>query len=271
MCKKNISFVNDFFHVLSKIEVVIKNIVIIIKIKMSIRSIINIQKIVEIPSSYPNEFLQFCAVNLLKPPAIGSKNGKALVTMLHYKEYYFNRDTCNEFVKKFNIETKDSIQLFNKHEQWGIATSKKKSIYYVDYPYHVTNKPKMRKNFKYGGTNSEKNEEIEKIKSIIKADYIDVPIHLWQLGHKNPNTDDNTSTNLVLQPPIQAKYRDNYIFIDTLTKFPTPKHLKNSIDNNDICLTSDQIKEYFDVFKILVENQDTSNDLSDALQRSLQI
>jgi hypothetical protein len=56
--------------------------------------------------------------------------------------------------------------------------------------------------------------EINKIKSTIKADYIDVSNDLWQLGHKNPDSTDNSNKNLVLQPPIQGKYRDNYIFID---------------------------------------------------------
>ena len=57
-------------------------------------------------------------------------------------------------------------------------------------------------------------KEIEKIKSKIKSDYIESPNSQWQLGHKNPGSTDNSNVNLVLQPPIQGKYRDNYIFID---------------------------------------------------------
>ena len=53
----------------------------------------------------------------------------------------------------------------------------------------------------------------------------------WQLGHKNPGTTDNTSNNLVLQPPIQGKYRDNYIFIDTFfDKVPCAKKTENMVD-----------------------------------------
>ena len=51
----------------------------------------------------------------------------------------------------------------------------------------------------------EKNNEIDKIKSTIKTDYIDVPNSLWQLGHKNPGSTDNSNENFVLQPPIQGK------------------------------------------------------------------
>ena len=62
------------------------------------------------------------------------------------------------FVKKFNIETVDSIQLFNKHSQWGINTNSglEKGKIYIIYPYSISNKHKMRKNFKYDGNNNQK-------------------------------------------------------------------------------------------------------------------
>lgn len=107
----------------------------------------------------------------------------------------------------------------------------------------------MRKNFKFNGNEEEKNIEIDKIKLTIKNDYIDVPNNLWNLGHKNPDTFNNTNTNLILQPPIQAKYRDNYIFIDTITKFPLPKKLKKIIEKKEIEFTKEQIKDYFNLFK----------------------
>ena len=93
-----------------------------------------------------------------------------------------------------------------------------------------------------------KNKEIDKIKLTIKSDYIYVSNHLWQLGHKNPDSIDNTTNNLVLQPPIQSKYRDNYIFIDTLTKFPTPKKLHCMLEKNEIMLSKKQIIEYKNIF-----------------------
>jgi hypothetical protein len=112
----------------------------------------------------------------------------------------------------------------------------------------------MRKNFKYSGTLEEKNEEINKIKSTIKTDYIDVPNDEWQLGHKNPGSTDNTNDNLVLQPPIQGKYRDNYIFIDTLTKFPMPHKLEYMIHNKEIDLTKEQIISYKAIFDKLFDS-----------------
>jgi hypothetical protein len=212
--------------------------------------LINVNSIPEIPNEYPTEFVEFCLTNNLKPPNITTGNGKALSVMLQYKYRYWNRDTCNQFVEKFHIATKDSIQLFNKHNQWGIQTNSGIEIgkLYIVYPYSLSNKHKMRKNFKYDGTEEEKNNEIDKIKSTIKTDYIDVPNTLWQLGHKNPGSTDNSNENLVLQPPIQGKYRDNYIFIDTLTKIPMPNKLENMLEKNEIEFTPEQIVLYKQIF-----------------------
>ncbi len=213
-------------------------------------TLININIINELPNDYPIEFKKFCNINNLKPPSIKSKNGKALSVLLKYKYYYWNRETCDAFVKKFNIDTKDSIQLFNKHNQWGIKTNSGqiKGKLYIVYPYALSNKHKMRKNFNMNLTNIEKNIEINKIKSTIKNDYIDIENSRWELGHKNPESIDNSINNLILQPPIQSKYRDNYIFIDTLTKFPTPKKLKYLIKNKEINFTQDQIILYKNIF-----------------------
>jgi hypothetical protein len=212
--------------------------------------LIDVNSIDEIPSEYPNEFTDFCLTNGLKPPNISTGNGKALSVMLKHNFHYWNRDTCDKFVEKFNISTKDSIQLFNKHNQWGIKTNSgtERGKLYIVYPYCLSNKHKMRKNFKFSGTEEEKNNEIDKIKSTIKTDYIDVPNSLWQLGHKNPGSTDNSNENLVLQPPIQGKYRDNYIFIDTLTKFPIPNKLEVMIENKEIEFTAEQIMSYKQIF-----------------------
>ena len=107
----------------------------------------------------------------------------------------------------------------------------------------------MRKSFKFDGN---KTDEITKIKSTIKSDYTDIPDDQWQLGHKNPGSTDNTNNNLVLQPPIQAKYKDDYLFFDTLTKMPLPSKLERLIDKKEIELTNEQIKDYFELFNKLI-------------------
>lgn len=216
-------------------------------------TLINVSEIDEIPAEYPIEFQKFCTENDLKPPNITTGNGKALSVMLSNKFSYWNRKTCDEFMNKFDIQTRDSIQLFNKHSQWGIQTNSglERGKLYIVYPYGLSNKSKMRKDFKFDGTDDEKNTEIEKIKNTIKSDYVDVPNSSWQLGHKNPGTTDNTSNNLVLQPPIQGKYRDNYIFIDTLTKFPVPKKLEKMVEKKEVQFTNEQIMQYKKLFDAL--------------------
>jgi hypothetical protein len=214
--------------------------------KPCVYELINIDDITELPTEYPEEFKEFCLSNGLKPPNISTGNGKALSVMLSYPACYWNREVCDAFVKKFNIITGDSIQLWNKHSQWGIQTSsgKEKGKYYIVYPYCLSNKHKMRKDFKYHGSEEEKNSEIDKIKSTIKVDYIDAPNESWQLGHKNPGSTNSSASNLVLQPPIQGKYKDDYIFIDSLTKFPMPNKLESMIEKKEIEFTRDQLLAY---------------------------
>ena len=196
---------------------------------------------VEDLTKYPDSFIEFADGNNLKYPKLTTGNGQALCAMLLTSGHHWSRPECDEFVKKFNISTRDSIQLFNKHEQWGIKTSGERGKNYIVEPYTLSNKHKMRKNFTYDGTDEQKNTEIDKIKSTIKADYVDIANSEWQLGHKNPNSTDNAMSNLVLQPPIQAKYRDKYIFLDTLTKKPTPKTFQEMNDANQLPYTKEQL------------------------------
>ena len=223
--------------------------------------LICIDDIKELPNKYPDEFIEFCEQHSLTPPKITTGNGRALSVMLEYPMQYWDRKSCDEFVTKFSIQTRDSIQLFNKHSQWGIATNsgKERGKLYIKYPYQLSNKYKMRKNFKYDGTESEKNAEIDHIKSTIQCDYIDPPYDKWQLGHKNPGSIDNSNENMVLQPPIQGKYRDDYLFFDTLTKMPLPKKLKKMLGNKEIELTTTQIKEYLELFGELLKQSAQTN------------
>lgn len=216
--------------------------------------LINIDNISNLPDEYPVEFIKFCKNNNLKPPKITCANGKALSVMIKYKDFYFNRKTCDAFVKKFDMDSKDSIQLFNKHSQWGIKTNSGtiKGKYYIEYPYCLSGK--YRLNVPFDGSNEQKNILINNIKSTIKHDYIDVPNDLWQIGHKNPHIIDDSKNNIVLQPPIQGAYRDNYIFIDTITKMPTPKKLSSLVQNKKIQLSPQQIDDYINLFMQLKVN-----------------
>ena len=204
---------------------------------------INVEEIKFIPDRYPDKFFSWAKSNNIKILKINSAQGKALSLLLHYPNHYFTRKECDLVCKKFDIKTNDTIQLFNKFEQNGIKCYDQKGKYNIPFPYKTTNKYKMRKNFKFNGSNQQKNTQINNIKSHLLENYINIPNDKWQLGHKNPDTTDNTSNNLVLQPPIQAKYRDDYIFIDTFTKIPTPKKLIKLIKNKQSPYSDKQLKQ----------------------------
>ena len=91
-----------------------------------------VNNITQIPTQYPVGFLNFIQEHNLKPPKINTGNGKALALMLENPTAYWTREDTDYIVNKFDITTKDSIQLFNKHEQWGIKTSngKRQKLYY---------------------------------------------------------------------------------------------------------------------------------------------
>lgn len=215
---------------------------------VSNRSLINIDSISTLYSDYPEDFINWCKLNKIKLPSIKSANGFALACMLHNPDSYFKREECSKIMEKFNFKTNDSIQLFNKTDQWGLYSSKERGIYYIPIPYRLSPKKDMRMNFTFDGTDEDKNNKINLIKQNIKEDYLDIQNSEWQLGHKNPNSGDNSNDNLVLQPPIQAKYRDDFIFIDTLTKIPTPEKFIKDDKNKKSYYTIEQQKILYNYF-----------------------
>lgn len=208
---------------------------------------INIDEISEdFQIGFHRDLIDFAKEHDIKLPKLTSGNGMALSVMSHNPNKYWTRSDTDKFVEKYQQDTKDSIQLFNKHEQRGLKSSSERGKNYLVFPYELSKKHLMRKDFKYDGTEVQKFEEINKLKSTIQHDYIDVPNENWELGHKNPDTTDNSSNNLVLQPPIQGKYRDNYIFLDPLTKIPTPKKCISDVKSGNSPYTTEQLIELRD-------------------------
>jgi hypothetical protein len=137
------------------------------------------------------------------------------------------------------VETRDSIQAVNKIEQWGLMRGQAKGKYWIPQPYQLGVKHLLRCDLP---DIENKDDKINAIKKDIQNDYINVSNDKWQLGHKNPDNPTSELNNIVLQPPIQQKYRDDYIFIDSLTKIPTPKLL---IKHNFEPFTESQQLELF--------------------------
>lgn len=159
-------------------------------------------------TSYPQDFMEWVKKNELRAPRIKSNCGQALALLLHNKNKFVTRQDLELFFKNLGRKCGDAIQTINKTEQWGLKigkTGNKKGEYFIS-QYELGNKHLIRKDFKFTGSNEERNRMINAIKAEIKADYLDVPNDLWELGHKNPGRA-GMRDNFVFQPPIQGRYR----------------------------------------------------------------
>lgn len=197
---------------------------------------------------YSDELTRFCKENDIRLLSLNTNIGKCIALLSqHPNTYVDGREHVIKILEKLEIKSNDPIQVFNKFQQYGLKSNSDdccKGKYYIIYPYEKSNKQAMRK---IELCESNKEEQIDKIKKDIEENYMEVPNRLWQIGHKNPGLEDNTSSNLVYQPPIQGRYRDNYIFIDSITRYPLAKKLNHLLENEEIKLTKRQIEDYIEV------------------------
>ena len=202
----------------------------------------------EFPKMYPEDLAQFAALHKLTLPSPTTKIGVALIAMMLCKGNgkYFNRKTCMELFDRLHVRSDDAIQSFNKTDQLGIVRESVRGYYRIKFPLEISPKVKMRKGFSYDGTEESKNNAINSIKQNLLHDYINVPNEQWQAGHKHPQSGDNSPSNMVLQPPIQGKYRDNFIFINAFTKIPTVNKLKIMINKNESPYTKHDLHQLRD-------------------------
>jgi hypothetical protein len=181
-------------------------------------------------TDYTVDFHAFVHKNGIEPPAVNTQSGQgiALLTCEENRGKYALREDLETFFTNIGRTTGDAIQSVNKCEQWGLKRNPTRGKYSIPFPFEYIKLHVMkRKNAKIGG---DKDEIINATKEFIKVNYLDVPNSLWQVGHKDPNNMDNTSNNLIYQPPIQGKYRDRYKFDNLgLTKYPTIAELNSNM------------------------------------------
>ncbi len=202
---------------------------------------------------YPNDFMDWVRENGLNVPRINSNCGQALALLLHNKNKYVLRQDLELFFNNLGRKCGDAIQTINKTEQWGLKLGRignRKGIYFIS-KYELGTKHLIRKNFKFKGSKEDKNRMINAIKAQIKADYLDVPNDDWEVGHMNPGKG-GIDDNFVFQPPIQGRYRDEYIFFDTLTKMPSPEKL---VRDNFSCYTVEQRKMLYEALRLEFESK----------------
>lgn len=143
---------------------------------------------------------------------------------------WFSRKALDEELEKYGLVSRDCIQSINKTEQWGLGNPESRRVgrdieYRFTYPFKFVD-VHIKKRKIDGSVSLNRDEEINLIKEILNKYYIGVPNEKWELGHRNPEIEDSSPSNLVWQPPIQGKTRDRYIFDSLgLMKYPTPKEI----------------------------------------------
>lgn len=188
-------------------------------------SLIDIDKYKNKFNTYPLDLVIFAKEKNLILPRLSTMRGQALALMSQPEirgKKYLERNETVEFFKNIGMDTKDSIQQFNKAT--GLKRIKMRGKYCLQYPfeYDSTDIDKRRGIFIKGN----KNSHINAIKNWWKQNLIDVPNEEWQIGHLDPTIKDGSEINLAYQPPIQARYRNRFKFDGFFVKmWPTASEL----------------------------------------------
>jgi hypothetical protein len=204
--------------------------------KQMYRQIDDIERYTQSFTEYPAELTDFCTTNNISLPGIESASGQALALLSQPenrgKRYVGGREDASKFFTQIGIVTaqNDPIQFFNKFPQRGLKLAKlKRAQYSLPFPFeadmtHVN----KRKNATIGG---DRNQHIDAIKDYWRVNLVDVPNEEWQVGHLNPEIEDSSEENLAYQPPIQARYRDRFIW-DRMFQlmYPTTRELVDHPD-----------------------------------------
>jgi hypothetical protein len=186
---------------------------------------------------YSIDFKKFSAENKIKLPKISTARGQVWCLFTSNKNLFCTREDLDNFLRRIEKVSKDSIQLINKTDQKGLVhkTIKHNKQYYYTVPWpFIYNSLHVTKRI-FGKLDS-RDEKIEYVKQYVKQNYLDAPNDQWQVGHRNPYKHNIAEEeDLVYQPPIQARYRDRYIFDKTgLIRIPTI----------DTLIKDDHLKDY---------------------------
>ena len=208
--------------------------------------------------SYPQELLTFAESNHINLPGVKTIGGQALAFLAQPENRGGNRfitpSETVEFFRDLGLETRDSIQPFNKVCSGKLKLVDAKSgLYSLEYPFalkwnDISKRISVNKHVLENGSKKEQVAEVKRYwiqkmtrkeqECRILLDYLrikwsknaydylieklseikwahlhilSVPIDRWQIGHLDASKG-NEPENLFYQPPIQARFRDNYIF-----------------------------------------------------------
>lgn len=204
--------------------------------------------------NYPEDFVEFCNERGIELKNIKSKMGQAYALMSQPEirgQKYLTRSEAEAFFKQIGYETGDAIQAFNKAV--GLRRIKERGMYCLLYPFEsdMTDIEK-RKGAKISG---DRNEQINFIKTWHQENLLNVPNHLWQIGHLDPTIPDSSEANLAYQPPIQGKYRDRFKWDDLFHRmWPTANEWISKMNTTEYH-TEDEQKKMYEALKAKFENK----------------
>lgn len=187
---------------------------------------IDISKFTKSFNDYSDEFRYFCINNNVKPPNIKSMSGQGicLLTIPENFNKYTDRDGLNIFYRNIGRIPRDSIQCVNKCEQWGLKKVDIKGLYMIPFPFKYIDIHIIKRNIPKDDI-ANRDKKINMVKHYIMHNYINISNESWHIGHRDPNKG-NSNSNIIYQPPIQARFRDRFKFDKIgLTKYPTLNEL----------------------------------------------
>jgi len=172
-------------------------------------------------------------------------------------QYFITREDCESFCNAVGIRSRDSIQHFNKIPLIRVKDSKKRYSLKYPFELKINDLLKREDVEKHVKLSGSKSDQIYKVKSywtkkanqileeagvylrLLKYEHdhklndilnkklqevrditeyiLDIPENDWQIGHLRAQGG-NDPDNLRWQPPIQARYRDRYIFNEYFEK-----------------------------------------------------
>ena len=146
-------------------------------------------------TEYDQELIDFYQRNGKKLPSLQTGLGMALAWLsqpdMRGGIRWIDRVMAEEFFRENGHSSGDAIQAFNKPGGSTPGLKLLKKTYSVDVHDRLT-------------------QELSHIKWSIEH-ILDQPVRDWQIGHLDA-TKGNHPSNLYYQPPIQARFRDNYVF-----------------------------------------------------------
>lgn len=156
----------------------------------------------------------------------------------------------------------DAIQLVNKTGQWGLvhqslAGEAGNTYYRLDKPFGFKKyNRKSQGRISIGSLTRE--EQIARQKAFFLENWVNVPDEKWQVGHADPRD----PSSVFMQPPLQASYRDRYLW-DPATGLPLAPTVDELIRNRQRYYSTEDINLLTEAWEMLDNLKDESGEANE--------